>query len=226
MIHISMLIDESGSMSPPRGDVVETYNKYIKEVKKENKKTDAMAYLFFFDDRGDKKILRKKRESKLQDVKPLVIADYFPKGMTPLNDAVIQAINAISKNVKKKDKVLFVIYTDGYENASESTTTDVRKLVNKKQKENWTFIYLGANQDAWTVSHQYGMQQRGQTFSTVNTGKGLRSTSSVLASATNDYASVGDGGTLQEAEDALRRVTAKHGTKIEEGSEEEKSKKS
>lgn len=216
MIHIAMLLDESGSMSFLRSEVVSTYNEYLTKVQKQNKKVDAHIYLYMFDDRGNEPVVRTKLDADLQKAKKITDSDYSPQGMTPLNDAVIKSIKMTAKNVGKKDKVLFAIYTDGFENASEASADTVRSLVKKKQKDGWQFIYLGANQDAWNISAQYGLQKRGQTFSTVASPGGLRATSDALVGTTTAYASMSDSGTLKEAEEALLKSTAKLGTEIKE----------
>lgn len=219
MIHIAMLLDESGSMAYLRSNVVSTYNEYLTKVQKENKKVDAHIYLYTFDDSPPNPIVRTHLDIDLKKAKKITEDDYKPRGMTPLNDAVIKSIKMTAKKVSKKDKVLFVIYTDGLENASEASAQTVQSLVKRKQKDGWQFIYLGANQDAWNISAAYGLQKRGQTFTVQATPKGLRSTSDVLMGATTAYASVGDGGTLKEAEEALLKSTEKLGTKIDEDDE-------
>lgn len=54
--------------------------------------------------------------------------------------------------------------TDGLENASETPTRELRKLIGEKEAANWEFIYLGANQDSWVESERIGIADRGRRF--------------------------------------------------------------
>jgi len=83
---------------------------------------------------------------------------------------------------------LFVIITDGGENAStEFNLSAIRSLIKSKEDDGWTFIYLGANQNAWQVGQTFGLAQ-GQTM-TYST-KNMSDTMSTLASATASYRSL------------------------------------
>jgi len=66
--------------------------------------------------------------------------------------------------VKKGHRALLVILTDGLENSSETSSREVRKLINRKEKAGWEFIYLGANQDAWAESHKIGLSDQGKNL--------------------------------------------------------------
>ena len=63
----------------------------------------------------------------------------------------------MDKRVKKGHRAMLVILTDGLENASETSSADVRKLIHAREKRGWEFIYLGANQDAWAESQRIGL---------------------------------------------------------------------
>ena len=86
-------------------------------------------------------------------------------------------------------KVLCVILTDGYENSSQETTpASLAAMIAEREKRGWTFIYLGANQDAWATGHATGFSggASGQTVNYVSTPSGLRS---AMANVTADAAS-------------------------------------
>lgn len=176
MIHQVMLLDESGSMGPLRSDVVEGYNQYLGKIRKAENVDQTKLTLAMFDLGGaDEKVRFKFVAKDLTKVKDLKAAEYNPRGSTPLNDAVIKTIEKVKSEVIKDDAVLMVIYTDGFENASEADGKTVKKLIAKMEKKGWEFIYLGANQDAWDVGQQYGLSKAGQTYSTQSTGVGTRS---------------------------------------------------
>ncbi len=59
---------------------------------------------------------------------------------------------------------MVVILTDGLENASETSTDELRKLIVAKEAEGWEFVYLGANQDTWSATQAMGLNQRGKHF--------------------------------------------------------------
>ena len=168
-LHVGLLIDESGSMAPLHGSVIAGVNEFISELKADepdrNKDVRVRASLAFFDLRGEANPVRVRFSGlKLSQVRPLGPSDYAPHGSTPLNDAVIQTIGAIDGRVSKGDRAMLVILTDGYENASEASTEDVRKLIAAKEGDGWEFIYLGANHDTWAESQKIGLAQAGKQF--------------------------------------------------------------
>jgi hypothetical protein len=88
--------------------------------------------------------------------------------------------------------VLIVIVTDGGENSSREFNLDaVRELIKAKETEGWTFVYLGANQDAWNVGSQFGLSKaQTMTYSTSN----MKGTMNTLAEATTSYRSMRSSG--------------------------------
>jgi len=158
-IHISFLLDETGSMQSCHGQAVSGFNEYITNMKKEK----ASVQMTFCTFNSEKKNIRF-TDTPLAKVKPLSAETYRPDHMTPLLDAVGQIIKrteeteAKAKKEKKDLAILFVILTDGQENASREFKADqIRDLIEKKQKEGWTFVYLGANQDAWEIGSHLGI---------------------------------------------------------------------
>ncbi len=87
------------------------------------------------------------------------------------------------------EKQLVIIMTDGYENSSkEYSQIEMKKLIEELTgKGNWTFVYLGANQDAYAEARKYGIPT-GNTVTFNATGKGMRSSMTNTAGATMDYA--------------------------------------
>lgn len=108
---------------------------------------------------------------------------YVPNGDTPLYDAIGKAI--IETEQVEADRYMVVILSDGRENASrEWTQAKVRELIEAKEAaDNWTIVYLGANQDAFLTGQMIGTTV-GNTMSYAQTAGGISQTMNALASAT------------------------------------------
>ena len=114
--------------------------------------------------RGAKK---RAKTHPLDEIKKMTEKDYYVRGMTALLDSIgrtitnTQLIQDALPEELKADKVLFIITTDGYENASKEYTYDkVHKLISKqKNKYNWEFLFLGANIDAITEASKLGIHK-------------------------------------------------------------------
>src|SRR5947207_2466286 len=134
----------------------------------------------------------------IAEVKPLTNAEYEPRGWTPLLDAVGMTITQLDQDWKaeKPDRCIVVIVTDGHENAStEYTKAKVKRLIEARQASNlWSFIYLGANVDAFAEAGALGIATAntagwtgtsagvGTTYSTVSKSVGtMRATGQTVA---------------------------------------------
>lgn len=181
--HVVMLLDETGSMQPHIENVVSSFNKYVDGLKKEAKRCYLSLYKFDRDHRDP--ILRSVFENrKVKECHDLTVAQYSPRGMTPLYDAVAQLIERTKERLPKDAKVLFVIHTDGQENASRLHNQEsVKALIQKMEKKRgWTFIYLGEGAAAWNAGYDFGVQN------VANFSSGLRGQSMTkLATATVAY---------------------------------------
>ena len=178
-VNVSFLLDETGSMEAVRTETIDGFNDYIKELKKEK---NVRFTLTTFD---SQKTDIRYEAVPVKDVKKLNRDTYVPGQMTPLYDATVTAIKAMGK----KKKVLFVIMTDGLENASkEFSQKDAFDLIEKKKKAGWTFLFLGANQDAYIAGGALGIAV-GNTasFNQKKTGE----TFIAVASASKSYARSG-----------------------------------
>lgn len=164
-LHLGVLIDESGSMAHNQAAVIGGFNELIGSLSAKESETRVRASLAMFDLHGDSKPVRVKfADIPLEEVRPLTDSDYSPRGVTPLNDAVVKTIRAIGKRVRKGERVMLVILTDGLENASETSTAEVRRLIAKREAEGWEFIYLGANHDVWAESQKIGLAKKGKAM--------------------------------------------------------------
>ena len=185
-----MLLDESGSMGPHRQSVVDSFNNYVKELKGGTKR--CFISLCKFDHRHGDKMLRTVFENrKVKECYPLTMSQYQPQGSTPLFDAVGKLIRRTKKRLPKDAKVLFVIHTDGQENASQRENQEsIRSLIQRMEnKRGWTFVYLGEGAQAWNAGYDFGIQN------VANFSSNLRGASmSKLATATTAYACSSVGG--------------------------------
>ena len=155
------ILDRSGSMSGLESDTIGGYNAFLKK----QKKLEGTAYVttVLFDDEYE---LLHDREN-IKEIKPVTEKEYFVRGCTALMDAIGKSIHKISETQrkltkkKKADQVIFVITTDGLENASvEYSVGKVKSLIEQYQKEeDWQFIFLGANINAVETASQMGIQR-------------------------------------------------------------------
>ena len=159
LTEIVFILDRSGSMSGLEGDTIGGYNSMIEKQKKEE--GEALISTVLFDDKVE--ILHDRQE--LGKVEKITDKEYFVRGCTALLDAVGGAIHHISHIHKgmpeeeRPEKTLFIITTDGMENASKKYSYGkVKKMVEKrKEKDHWEFVFLGANIDAAEVAGRFGV---------------------------------------------------------------------
>ena len=159
LTEIVFILDRSGSMGGLEADTIGGYNSMLAKQKKEE--GEALISTVLFDDKTE--VLHDRKP--LSEVKPITDAEYFVRGCTALLDAVGGAIHHIG-NVHKyarpedvPEKTLFIITTDGMENASKQYSYDkVKKMVERqKERYHWEFIFLGANIDAVEVAGRFGV---------------------------------------------------------------------
>ena len=155
---VCFVLDETGSMLEVKEETIIGFNEYIKTLKK--RKENVLFSLTTFNSSCVKLV---HKEVKIGKVSPLTDETYRPNFFTPLYDAIGQTIRGIEKEPKRQ--VLFVIMTDGEENASkEFSQKGVFDLITEKTKAGWTFVFLGANQDAWRVGQSIGITAKANTL--------------------------------------------------------------
>lgn len=153
------ILDRSGSMAGLESDTIGGYNAMLKKQKQEA--GEATVTTVLFDDQYE---LLHDRIS-LQGIRPITAAEYYVRGCTALLDAIgktIQKIANVQRHTapdQRADKVLFVITTDGMENASrEYDYEKVRAMVERQKQEfGWEFLFLGANIDAIHTAERFGI---------------------------------------------------------------------
>ena len=161
LTELVMILDRSGSMGGLEKDTIGGYNSMIEKQKKEEGSAHVTTVLF------NHKVEILHDRLPLGCIKPITEEDYSVGGMTALLDAVgttIERINDIQKAEgpeNKAGKVIFVITTDGQENASKKYTYPrLKELIESQQKElGWEFIFLAANIDAVEAAEAYGIDR-------------------------------------------------------------------
>jgi len=151
-LDVVFLLDRSGSMQGSETDTIGGYNSYLEQQRKNKFNTKITTVLF--DDQYE--ILHNRKS--IQDVNNLTEKEYFVRGCTALLDAIGKTINNLDKKVKD-NKVLFVITTDGLENASREYNKDkIKSLI--EQHSNWEFIYIGADIDSYGEGTSIGIPRK------------------------------------------------------------------
>src|SRR5690606_28128088 len=85
-------------------------------------------------------------------------AEYEPRGLTPLYDAIGATVAALEKRGHATDRRALVIVTDGHENASRRfTRASILELISRRQSEGWLVAYLGAHADTWQEAGAIGI---------------------------------------------------------------------
>ena len=160
LIELVFIIDRSGSMSGLEADTIGGFNGLLEKQKKET--GEAYVSVVLFDDQTE--VLYDRVD--IQKVELMNDKQYYVRGCTALLDAVGGAIHHI-KNVHRyareediPEKTLFIITTDGMENASHQYSYDkVRRMIeHEKEKYHWEFLFLGANMDAVQVADRFGIK--------------------------------------------------------------------
>ena len=159
MTELVFILDRSGSMSGLERDTIGGFNSMIEKQKKEGGEAVVSTVLF------DNESVVIHDRLPLSKVPHLTEREYFTRGCTALLDAVggaIHHIGNVHKYARKEDvpeKTMFIITTDGYENASRRYDYDkVRKMIERqKEKYGWEFLFLGANIDAAAEAKRFGI---------------------------------------------------------------------
>ena len=170
------ILDRSGSMQGLEADTIGGFNGMIEKQRRQE--GEALVSTVLFAD--ESKVIHDR--SDIQKVGPMTREQYFVGGCTALIDALgdaIRHIGNVHKYAREEDvpeHTVFVIITDGMENASRRyTSAEVKRMLEcQREKYGWEFLFLGANIDAVETAARYGIyEDRAVTFRNDHTGQRL-----------------------------------------------------
>jgi len=199
LTELVFILDRSGSMSGLESDTIGGFNSMLE--KQQALPGECRITTVLFD--SEYEVLHDRLD--IRAVSPITEREYFVRGCTALLDAVGKTISKIG-NVQKQSKpehraakVLFVITTDGMENASREYSYNKVKaqIVRQKAKYGWEFIFLGANIDAAEAANRFGIDRsRAQNFH--NDSKGVKLNYRVVTEAIASLRAAPAGSTLDD----------------------------
>ena len=160
LTEVVFILDRSGSMSGLEADTIGGFNSMIAKQRKEE--GEAYISTVLFDDRTE--VLHDR--IPVSKVEPMNDSQYYVRGCTALLDAIggsirhIANVHRYAREEDRPEKTLFIITTDGMENASHIYNYEmVRKMVEEEEKVyGWEFLFLGANIDSMSVAGRFGIR--------------------------------------------------------------------
>jgi len=171
------IIDRSGSMLSIRDDAIGGFNQFLREQR--DLGLPIRMTLVFFNDQIDIQAWR----VPLHKVKELNRESYVPGGWTALLDAIGQTLSRLEAEGDVGEAIVCIL-TDGQENSSrEYNLEQIKGLI---EASPWQFVYLGANQDAFSVAGSLGVSMS-STYSWVSTSEGMTEATGVLSRVVGDW---------------------------------------
>ena len=214
MTELVFILDRSGSMSGLESDTIGGFNSLIEKQRRQEGECYVSVVLFD----NESEVLYDR--VKLSEVREMTAEDYTVRGCTALIDAIggaIHHIGNIHKYARKEDvpeHTMFVITTDGMENASYRYSSDrVKKMVERqKEKYGWEFLFIGANIDSVETAGRFGIG----ADRAVNYHADSKGTSVLFEAVSRSIGSMRSGAALDESwcgsinEDFRNRQPEKH----------------
>lgn len=160
LTEIVFILDRSGSMGGLESDTIGGFNSMLEKQRKEE--GDAVVSTVLFDNECE--VLHDR--IPIEKVEPMTEKQYYVRGCTALIDAIGGAIHHISnvhKYIREEDvpeHTIFIITTDGMENASRKySSAEVKRMISAQKEKGWEFLFLGANIDAVETAKQFGIER-------------------------------------------------------------------
>lgn len=159
--HIAIILDRTGSMESIRDDTIGGFNAFLRE--QQAQPGTATLTLVQFDSQDPYEVVH--RFKPIQEVRELTRATFVPRATTPLLDALGRGINDLEKTIAdtkpegRPSRVVFVVITDGQENASREFRKDqiARMIQERTKKDGWQFVFLSADMGAIGDADSYGI---------------------------------------------------------------------
>lgn len=165
--HITLLLDRTGSMDAIRQDVIGGFNSFL--AQQQALPTPTTFTLVQFDSQDAYEVLH--RAVPVRDVAPLTGATYVPRATTPLYDAMGRGILDLETHLAKMadadrpEQVMFVVVTDGQENASRDfDRARVNRLIAAKKKLGWQFVFLSADLASFADAERLGVDDAARLY--------------------------------------------------------------
>ncbi len=159
LTEVVFILDRSGSMGGLEGDTIGGFNSMMRRQK--DLDGEAVVTTVLFDDRYE--LLHNR--VPIKEVLPMTDRQYYVRGTTALLDAVGRTIRRIRRSHRsaadtgRPGKVIFVIITDGLENASQKfSRSQVQDMIRQCREAEWEFLFLGANMDAVAEAESLGIE--------------------------------------------------------------------
>jgi len=205
-VHISVVLDRSGSMAQIADDVVGGFNTFLDAQRKTEGK--ARVTLVQFNGQHPFEVLIDSESlDKVRDLDP---ARYMPRGNTPLYDATGRMIAKIDTEIgaradagKPIEDQVVVIVTDGFENASrEFSGKMISDLIEARRGRAWTFVFLGADERTFEESEAIGVSSA-NTARWAATGEGTAAMFASVSKETTTFRSMGPSERIRKSEQFL-----------------------
>jgi len=182
---VSVVLDESGSMASVWAATVAGFNEYVDGLRRSPVPTRLGCLKF------DTEYRRYCAVMPVANVPPMTTQNYAPRGGTALLDAVVKALGDADAEKRPDERALVVVITDGEENSSKAATLDQVKaaVAERAARGDWTFVFLGANVDAFKVGASLGAAFTANASQWKSNDAGTLAMYRNLAGATMAYAS-------------------------------------
>jgi hypothetical protein len=184
---IAVILDRSGSMSSVKQDTIGGFNEFVSKQKTNANPTKLL--LTQFDD-----VYEILYNRDVKEVQNLDDTTYVPRGSTALHDAIGRTVSDLGRELSIKnpqdrpDRVLVLIITDGFENASkEYNAAKISEMIKHQQeKYSWEFMFLGTSKEAVLSAQSYGIKPG---LTAVYFGQNVNSALRTMSAKASNYAS-------------------------------------